>query len=196
MVQVPEPENVVADALSCSSSSNPTSYSTMPVFSTVPLNLSASGFDSSTFGFDSSTFPALQSACPSLQSMISNFSLSVVSVLFLRSSVLCDVSSGSLRPLVPSSLLNQLFLSLHCLSHPGVHASQKLLSSKFVWPGMPKDVGLWTRSCLCCQQSKIQSHVKSPIPSIPVPGRRFSHMHLDLVGPVPYCQGFCYLLKC
>ena len=127
--------------------------------------------------------------------MLSNPSHSIVSMPFLKSSVLCNVCSGSLQPLVPFSLRHQLYLSLHRLSHPGVRASWRLLSSKFVWPGLSKDVGLWTRSCLRCQQSKIQSHVKSPVPSIHVPGQRFSHMHLDLVGPLPACQGFSYLLS-
>ena len=115
----------------------------------------------------------------------------MVSVPFLRSSILCDVSSGSL---VPSSLRHQLFLALHGLSHPGVHASRRLLSSKFVWPGLARDVSLRARFCLRCQQSKIQSHVKSPVPRIPVPGRRFSNVHLDLVGLLPSCQGLSYLL--
>ena len=59
---------------------------------------------------------------------------------------------------------------------------------------LAKDVGLWTSSCLRCHQSKIQSHVKSSVPRILVPGRRVSHVHLDLVGPWPSCQGFSYLL--
>ena len=136
----------------------------------------------------------LQSDCPSVQSMVSSPSLSIVSIPFLKSSVFCDVSSGSSRPLVPSTLRHQLFLSLHRLLHPGVCVSWRLLSSKFVWPDLSKDVGLWTRSCLRCQSSKIQSHLKSPVPSIEVPGRRFSHVHLDLVGPLPASQGFSYLL--
>ena len=121
-------------------------------------------------------------------------SLFVVSVPFQNSSVYCDVSSGTLLPLVPVSLLHQLFLSLHGISHPGVRASRRLLSSRFVWPCLAKDVGLWARSCLRCQQSKIQSHVRSSVPSNQVPGRRFSHMHLDLMGPLPSSQGFSYLL--
>ena len=125
--------------------------------------------------------------------MISNPSLSVVSVPFLQSSVLCDVSSRSPRPLVPTTLRHQLFLALHGLSHLGAQASWRLLFSILVWPGLAKDVGLWTRSCLRCQQSKIQSHVKSSIPRIPVPGRRFFHIYLDLKGLLPSCQGFSYL---
>ena len=125
---------------------------------------------------------------PAVQSMLSSPSLSIVSIPFLWSSILCDVSFGSPRPLVPTALRHQLFLALHGLSHPGACASQWLLSSRFVWHGLTKHVSLWKRSCLRCQQSKIQSHVKSPIPRIPVPGRRFSHVHLDQVKPLPSCQ--------
>ena len=34
--------------------------------------------------------------------------------------------------------------------------------------------------------------MKSPVPSIVVPGKRFSHVHLDLVGSLPASQGFSY----
>ena len=160
-------DNTVADALSCPSSTSYAPVFAVPVLHAVSLNLSAPGFDFS-------SLHALQSACPSVQSMISNPSLSVVCIPFLQSSILCDVSSGSPRPLVPTALCQQLFLALHGLSHPGTQASQRLLSSKFVWPGIDKDVGLWTRSCIRCQHSKIQSHMKSSIPRTPVPDRNFS----------------------
>ena len=139
---------VVTDTLFCPFSLVPSQSSALPVFSTTSLDFSAPGFNFS-------TLPAMQSKCPSVQSMVSSPSLSVVSVPFLKSSILCDLSSGSQWPLVPSSLPHQLFISLHRLSHPGVCASWRPLSSKFVWPGLSKDFGLWTRSCLRCQQSKI-----------------------------------------
>ena len=34
----------------------------------------------------------------------------------------------------------------------------------------------------------------STVPSIPVPSWRFSHVHVDLVGPLPSSQGYSYLL--
>ena len=148
--------------------------------SAIELDLSASNFDFS--------------CLPALQSMVSSPSLSIVSVPFFRSYVLCGVSSRSLRPLVPAVLRHQLFLSLHGIFHPGVCASLRLLSLRFVWPGLAKEVSLWTRSCLLCQHSKVQKHVHSPGPNIPIPRSRFSHVHLDLVGPLPSCQGFCYFL--
>ena len=142
--------------------------------------------------FDFSTLPALQAACPSVQSMLASPSLYMVSVPFLRSSVLCDFSPGVPRPLVPAVLRQQLFLSLHSLFHPGTLASRRLLSSKFVLPGLAKDVGLWTRSCLSVRRARF-SHTSS-VSRISVPGHWFFRVHLDLVGLLPSCPGFSYLL--
>ena len=36
--------------------------------------------------------------------------------------------------------------------------------------------------------------MRSSVPSIPVPGRRFFHVHLDLVSHLPSSQGFSYIL--
>ena len=145
-------------------------------------------------GFDISLLPPLQVSCPSVQEMKVSPSLSVVSVPLGAESLLCDSSTGSLRPLVPLQLRRQLFNLLHDVSHPGVRASRRLVSTKFVWPGLSRDVGLWAKSCLRCQRSKISTHVHSSVPAIPVPTRRFSHVHIDIVGPLPSSQGFNYLL--
>ena len=62
-----------------------------------------------------------------------------------------------------------------------------------MWEFLSRDVNLWAQSCLNCQQSKIQSHIKSPVHHIPVPGRRFTHINVDLVGPLPESNDFSYL---
>ena len=67
------------------------------------------------------------------------------------------------------------------------------VSWSFVWEFFAKDVNLWAQSYLSCQRSKIQSHVKSPVHHIPVPGRRFSLFYVDMVGPLPQSNGFSYL---
>nr|VZI45164.1 unnamed protein product [Spirometra erinaceieuropaei] len=110
--------------------------------------------------------------------------------------ILCDVSTPSHRPFVPPSLRRKVFPSLHNLSHPGSRATDKLVSNRFVWPGMHKDLKAWTRACIACQRSKIQRHNKAPIGTFPGPGARFSHVHLDIVGPLPLSNGCSYLLTC
>lgn len=37
---------------------------------------------------------------------------------------------------------------------------------------------------------------QSPIQFFRLPGMRFGHVHIDIVGPLPPCQGFTYLLTC
>uniref|UniRef100_A0A669E6I5 Gypsy retrotransposon integrase-like protein 1 n=1 Tax=Oreochromis niloticus TaxID=8128 RepID=A0A669E6I5_ORENI len=109
-------------------------------------------------------------------------------------SLLCDVSTGRPRPVVPLSWRRRVFDSVHALSHPGVRASVKLVSSRFVWPGLRKSVKDWAAACIPCQRAKIHRHTQAPLESFRVPGRRFDHVHVDLVGPLPQSQGFTHLL--
>ena len=110
--------------------------------------------------------------------------------------ILCDTSTGTPRPLVPPSWRRIVFDSLHGLSHPGIRATQRLVTARFVWPCVKADVRRWTRACIPCQRSKIQRHTVTPLSSFPLPECRFDIVHIDLVGPLPPSQGFTYLLTC
>ncbi|VDL97676.1 unnamed protein product [Schistocephalus solidus] len=89
-----------------------------------------------------------------------------------------------------------VFHTLLGLFHPGIRALQKLLAERFGGPGMNKDVKSWERSCLSCQRNKVQHPNKSPTGTFPSPDARFSHVHLDFVGPLPPSNGFTHLLTC
>ena len=108
----------------------------------------------------------------------------------------CDTSTGTKRPLVPQPWRRTVFDSLHGLSHPGIRATQKLITSRFVWPGINSDIRRWTRSCVQCQRAKIQKHTTTPLSSFPTPDARFDVIHIDLVGPLPPSRGYTYLLTC
>ena len=143
-------------------------------------------------GLDASSLSKFQIACSSVQEIKLNPSLSVIVHPLSSGEVLCDISTVLFAPWF---LFNYCLISfIYGVSHPGVRASRKLISSRFVWPGMSRDVGLWTKSCIPCQKSKISTHIHSTVPSIPVPTRRFSHVHVDIVGPIPSSQGYSYLL--
>ena len=106
----------------------------------------------------------------------------------------CDMSSGKARPFVPTSFRQEVFQSIHNLAHTGVRATRKLLTDRFVWPGIRTDVATWVRQCVPCQRSKVQRHTKSPIGTFRSPSVRFANIHLDLVGPLPPSSGMTYLL--
>ena len=108
--------------------------------------------------------------------------------------ILCDISLGHPRPVVPPAMQRIVFDSLHSLSHPGVRASRSLICSRYVWHNMRKQIRQWCRECVDCQAAKVQRHMKAPIQPIPVPKDAFSHIHVDIVGPLPLSAGHSYLL--
>ena len=93
-------------------------------------------------------------------------------------------------------LRRSVFDALHGLSHPGIRATQKLLTDRYVWPGINADVRRWTRACLPCQQSKVHRHTIAPLATFATPNRRFDMVHIDLVGPLCPSQGYVYILMC
>ena len=111
-------------------------------------------------------------------------------------SLICDTSNTEPRPFVPASFRRAVFDSLHSLSHPGIKASQKLITSRFIWPGINKDVKQWAQSCLSCQRSKVQRHTSSPLSTFTTPDARFDQIHIDIVGLLPSSGGYSYLLTC
>ena len=113
-----------------------------------------------------------------------------------NATIICDVSTEVPRPYVPSKFRRSVFNSLHSLAHPGVRATQKLLTSRYVWPNINKDVRHWTQSCIQCQKNKVQRHTVTPLGTFATPDARFDHVHVDIVGPLPMSQGNTYLLTC
>jgi len=104
--------------------------------------------------------------------------------------LLCDVSTGRIRPLVPYAWQHKVFLAFHNMAHPGTRATKHLISGRFVWPNMNTDISSWVRSCLQCQRSKIHRHTKSTLQQFDTPGTRFEHVHIDVVGPLPQSAGY------
>ena len=106
----------------------------------------------------------------------------------------CDTSTSMIRPVIPSSWRKIIFNKLHGISHPGIKGTSKLISRRFVWTGMRKDISKWVRQCLSCQQCKIHRHTVSPLEKYKLPEGRFNHINMDIVGPLPESHGFSYML--
>ena len=126
----------------------------------------------------------------------SSLSLKAIPLVMTDSTILCDVSTGIPRPLVPTSWRRTVFDSLHALSHPGIRATQRLVTARYVWPGINIDVRRWARACLQCQRSKVQRHTITPFSTFATPDVRFDKVHIDIVGPLPPSKGHTYILTC
>ena len=100
--------------------------------------------------------------------------------------LLCDISAGIPRPLVPARMRREMFDLVHGLSHPGTRATVRIMTSKFVWHGIAKDVWAWARGFIGCQTAKVQRHSRAPLHKFERPTARFAHVHVDPVGPLPY----------
>ena len=110
--------------------------------------------------------------------------------------ILCDMSAGVPRPYIPKQFCHSVCDSLHQLSHPSIRATQHLITACYVWPGINGDVRQWAKTCLHCQQSKVQRHTVAPPGAYMTPDSRFDSIHIDIVGPLPPSKGYTYLLTC
>ena len=104
-------------------------------------------------------------------------------VLISGHRVWCDLSCRVMRPLIPATMRCLVFNSVHSLAHPGIRATRLMLTSRFVWTSCSTDINTWCRESQQCARAKIQPQERAAVDAIPVPLHKFSHMHVDLVGP-------------
>lgn len=108
----------------------------------------------------------------------------------------CDTSRAKIRPYIPKQLRRVVFNAMHNLSHPGTRATVRIITDRFVWPNVRKECTAFARNCIPCQRSKVARHNKPPVHEFVVPNERFAHINIDLVGPLPYSDGYRYCLTC
>lgn len=108
--------------------------------------------------------------------------------------IICDTSTENDRPLVPKSCRRTVFETLHNMSHPGRKASIKIISDRFVWPNMRKEIAQWTKPCQHCQKNKVHRHNRSSPAVFSLPTERFQNVHIDIIGPLPSCRNHQYIL--
>lgn len=110
--------------------------------------------------------------------------------------LICDFSTTAIRPFVTRQYRKAAFDAVHNLAHPGARASVKLVKARFVWPGMDRDIRNWVKTCIPCQRAKVSRHVSAPIGVFDEPSQRFTHIHVDIVGPLPVSRENRYCLTC
>ena len=110
--------------------------------------------------------------------------------------VWCDVSTGHTRPYVTPKFRRKVFTSLHGLGHPSHRATKLLINTCVIWHSMNKDVANWCRKFKGCQTAKVSRHNRPVFGKFTEPTERLDHVHINIVGPLPYSEGFKYLLTC
>lgn len=136
-----------------------------------------------------------QSTCQDVQQLVKKKSLQLQKLVFNSDHVWCDLSSGVPRPLVPTCFRRLIFQHVHDLAHAGTRATRRMISARFVWAGLAANVKEWCRECTNCHKAKVTRQEKTTVQKIPVPEVKFSHVHVDLVGPWPSSpEGHKYLL--
>ena len=103
--------------------------------------------------------------------------------------ILCDVSTGTPHPLVPDTVRLEIFSA----SHPGVRSTRGIISVRFVGKNLNSDVKIWCESCEECWKGKNYRHIRAEVQTNPIPSRQFSHIHVDIVGPLPCFNGFSHV---
>ncbi len=83
---------------------------------------------------------AEQERCEETRLTLSSSSLQIKYFPVEESQLACDVSLHSPRPLVPVSYRQAVIRSLHSIAHPGMRATKRLVSSRFVWRRMGADI--------------------------------------------------------
>lgn len=139
-------------------------------------------------------FAACQSQDPFIQGL-SGAITSIKSAYVERdnAAILCDVSTGCARPVVPRSWVLKVMGLFHRLNHGGMAPTTRAIQSEFVWHSMKKDIRDYVRACDQCQRSKVFRHTRHPLKDFDPPSGRFGHLHVDIVGPLPASKGFRYL---
>jgi hypothetical protein len=144
---------------------------------------------------DLAALAAAQPTCPDCRRAPFSSLLRVTTIQMDNTSIMVDTSSGVFRPLVPAAFHRPIFDVIHGLAHPGIRATRRLIASHFVWPGLASQVAAWCRDCQHCQCAKVVAQPSSPPQSIANPVQQFSHLRLDLVGPLPQSsEGYTHLL--
>ena len=60
--------------------------------------------------------------------------------------IICDTSTGVPRPYIPEKFRHTIFDSLHATSHPSIRATQRLITDRYIWPNINKDVRKWAKN--------------------------------------------------
>jgi cleavage and polyadenylation specificity factor subunit 1 len=107
--------------------------------------------------------------------------------------VIVEVSTPNVRIYLPEQYRQKAFSSIHNISHAGYRPTQKLISKRYFWQTMNKDIQRFCKNCIDCQKAKVTRHTFSALSEFP-PTKRLAFLHIDIVGPLPISQDKRYII--
>jgi hypothetical protein len=98
------------------------------------------------------------------------------------------LQANEARIFVPEAIRSHLLHTYHrspMLCHPGSDKMYHTLNKVYYWPNMQSDTVRTVKGCLACARVKTPyRHTKDPMYGF-LPSEPFSHVHVDLAGPLP-----------
>lgn len=74
--------------------------------------------------------------------------------------------------------------------HPGMTRTLALLQNSYYWPQMRDDVDAYVRTCLVCQQDKVeQQRPAGLLEPLPIAGRPWESVSMDFISALPKSEG-------
>ena len=116
-------------------------------------------------------------------------------VVFNGVGLYCEDSSVKPRPVIPASLRPLVMQIFHKIGHKGQKESVTRIASEYYWNKMKVQIKNYVKQCLPCQMVKPSKMNTPHVGFFKVPDQRFSHVHVDLVGPLPESKGYKFLLS-
>jgi hypothetical protein len=86
---------------------------------------------------------------------------------------------------VPLADRAAIFHAIHSMAYPGIHAIKPMVTAHFIVEGCWQGHGIHVPRLQQCERGKVHKQPAAPVNTIPVPARKYSHMHVDLVSPLP-----------
>jgi len=92
------------------------------------------------------------------------------------------------RVYVPKELREEVLFLNHdhkLASHLGIAKTLARIVKRYFWPGLHADVTAHVKACLICAKYKSQGTHRAPLQPLPIEGKVWGMMSLDILGPLP-----------
>ena len=99
-----------------------------------------------------------------------------------------------LRLVIPDSLKAHMLTRAHSDCHLGRKKTLELLSARYYWDGMPRDVSDWVAACLVCRKRKTPRPIHAGLPKSMCFDYPWHTVSIDLVGPYNDSSGSEYVV--